>query len=179
MIRDFMIPDDETINAIISDFTIKPPKKPSWLNVIDDMERTRSSQTVSCSISMPKPDSSICSAASTINCSTRSFYDDDMLDYLLKDITEKKAEEAEELLKKKIENNKRVEIDRFSCKIKNVIFNEPYTIILWKNGEKTIVKCQEGDKYDAEKGFAIAIIKHMFGDTNYFNNIFKDWIKED
>lgn len=179
MIRDFMIPDDETINAIINDFAINPPKKPSWLNVIDDMEHTRSFKAKpDCSISITKPDSSNY-YSSSINCSTHSFYDDDMLDYLLKDITEKKAEEAEELLKKKIENDKRVEIDKFSCKIKNVIFNEPYTIILWKNGEKTIVKCQEGDKYDAEKGFAIAIIKHIFGDTNYFNNIFKDWIKED
>lgn len=176
--RDFVLTDNE-IDAIINDFVKIPLKNPEWLNVIDDMERAKSSEIKpDCSISITKPDSSNY-YSSSINCSTRFFYDDDMLDYLLKDITEKKAEEAEELLKKKIENNKRIEIDKFSCKIKNVIFNEPYTIILWKNGEKTIVKCQEGDKYDAEKGFAIAIIKHIFGDTNYFNNIFKDWIKED
>ena len=28
--------------------------------------------------------------------------------------------------------------------IKNVIFNEPATIIIWKDGTKTVVKCQEG-----------------------------------
>lgn len=178
MIRDFMIPDDETINAIISDFTIKPPKKPSWLNVIDDMDRARSSKTVSCSISMPKPDSSYCS--SSINCSTRSFYDDDMLDYLLKDITEKKAEEAEELLKRKIESDKRKTIKDFINSIRKVQFTDPWTIIFWKNGEVTRIKCQDGDEYSKETGLALGIIKHMFGDTNYFNTIFKKLVpKED
>ena len=36
--------------------------------------------------------------------------------------------------------------------IKRVIFNEPYTIVLWANGEKTIVKAQDGEPYDKEKG---------------------------
>lgn len=35
--------------------------------------------------------------------------------------------------------------------IKKVIFNDPATIILWKDGTKTVVKCQEGDTYDKEK----------------------------
>ena len=29
--------------------------------------------------------------------------------------------------------------------IKDVIFNEPATIIIWKDGTKTVVKCQEGE----------------------------------
>ena len=32
--------------------------------------------------------------------------------------------------------------------IKRVIFNEPYTIVIWANGEKTIVKAQDGEPYD-------------------------------
>lgn len=108
-----------------------------------------------------------------------SFYDDKTLDYILKDIIKEKAKEAEKALKKEVEEGKREEINRFSKKIRNVYFNEPYTIIVWKDGSKSIVKCQEGDEYDKEKGFALALLKHIFGDTNYFNTIFKDWIKEE
>ena len=62
---------------------------------------------------------------------------------------------------------------------KKVIFNGPATIVMWQDGTKTIVKCQEGDTYDKEKGFAIAIIKRLFDDTSYFNTIFKSWVDED
>lgn len=109
-----------------------------------------------------------------------SFYDDDVLDYLLKDIMKDKAKEAEETLKKEVEKKKRKAIDKFANEtIKNVYFNDPYTVIIWKDGTKTIVKCQPGDVYDKEKGFALAILKHLSGDTNYFNTIFKKWLPEE
>jgi hypothetical protein len=62
-------------------------------------------------------------------------------------------------------------------KIKKVIFNEPATIIIWNNGTKTVVKCQEGDEYDKEKGFAMCITKKFFGNKSKFNNVMKEWIK--
>lgn len=105
------------------------------------------------------------------------FYNEDMLDYLLDDIIKQKAVELDNELKKDAEKRKRNIIDGFSKSIKQVLFNDPYTIILWKNGEKTIVKCQDGDEYDKEKGFALALIKFIFDNTNYFNTIFKDWVK--
>ena len=43
--------------------------------------------------------------------------------------------------------------------IKNVIFNDPATIVFWKDGTKTVVKCQDGDEFDPEKGLAMAIAK--------------------
>lgn len=43
--------------------------------------------------------------------------------------------------------------------IKRVIFNDPTTTIFWNDGTKTVVKCQEGDTFDPEKGFALAITK--------------------
>ena len=110
----------------------------------------------------------------------KSFYDDDVLDYLLKDIMKDKAKEVEETLKKEVEKKKRKAIDKFANEtIKNVYFNDPYTVIIWKDGTKTIVKCQPGDVYDKEKGFALAILKHLSGDTNYFNTIFKKWLPEE
>ena len=111
--------------------------------------------------------------------SSNRFYDEKMLDYLLKETIDKKAQEAAERLHAEVERDKKRRIDRFNCSIKNVIFNDPCTIILWKDGTKTVVKCQEGDTYDKEKGFAIAIIKRLFDDTSYFNTIFKSWVDED
>ena len=42
---------------------------------------------------------------------------------------------------------------------KKVIFNPPATIVIWEDGTKTIVKCMEGDTYDAEKGLALCYMK--------------------
>lgn len=63
-------------------------------------------------------------------------------------------------------------------RIKQVIFNPPATIILWDNGTKTVVKCCEGDEYDAEKGFYAAYLKGMIGDKK-FNRDRHKWVKEE
>lgn len=115
----------------------------------------------------------------TINIKASSFFDDDMLEFLLEDIMEQKAKESEKKLKKAIEDDKRDRIKEFANKIDHIIFHDPHTIVFWKDGSITRVKCQEGDIYDPEKGLAIAIIKHIFGDTNYFNTIFKKWITDE
>lgn len=57
-----------------------------------------------------------------------------------------------------------------------VIFNDPATIIKWKDGTKTIVKCQPGDKYDKEAGLALAICKKVFGNKGNYNEVFKKWV---
>lgn len=62
--------------------------------------------------------------------------------------------------------------------IKQVYFNEPVTVVLWENGDKTIVRCQNGDTYSKESGLAIAIMKYMSGNKGKFNDIFKKWIPE-
>lgn len=60
-------------------------------------------------------------------------------------------------------------------KIKNVIFNEPATIVFWTDGTKTVVKTQNSETYDPEKGLAMAIAKKALGNKgNYFNEI-KKW----
>ena len=60
--------------------------------------------------------------------------------------------------------------------IKDVIFNEPATIVLWDDGTKTVVKTQNGEVYDPEKGIAMAVSKKIFGNCgNYYNN-FKPWL---
>ncbi len=73
----------------------------------------------------------------------------------------------------------RAKTDRLSNSIKKVVFNDPAVVILWKDGTKTTVKCQKGDKYDKEKGLALAIVKHLLGDTGYYNTIFEKWLEKD
>lgn len=60
--------------------------------------------------------------------------------------------------------------------IKDVIFNYPATIILWKDGTKTIVKARKGEKYDPEKGFAMAVCKKMFGNEGNYYKVFKEYV---
>lgn len=62
--------------------------------------------------------------------------------------------------------------------IKDVIFNEPATIIVWKDGTKTVVKCQEGEGYDPEKGMAMAISKKALGNKDNYCEVFKKWLPE-
>ena len=63
--------------------------------------------------------------------------------------------------------------------IKEVIFNNPATVVIWADGTKTVVKCQEGDTYNEELGLAMCISKKFFGNKGNFNEVFKKWIKED
>ena len=63
--------------------------------------------------------------------------------------------------------------------IKKVIFNYPATIVLWSDGSKTVVKCQDGDIYDPEKGLAMAISKKALGNKGNYCNEFKKWLPEE
>lgn len=62
--------------------------------------------------------------------------------------------------------------------IKNVHFNGPATVVLWKDGTKTVVMCQEGDIYSKETGLALCIAKKAFGNMPNFNNIFRKWVPQ-
>lgn len=59
-----------------------------------------------------------------------------------------------------------------------VIFNPPATIVFWSDGTKTVVKCKD-EKFDEEKGLAMAISKKALGNKgNYYNHI-KKFLKEE
>lgn len=60
--------------------------------------------------------------------------------------------------------NKRVCIDK-------VIFNPPATIILWNDKTRTVVKCRDGEEYDKHTGFAMCVVKKLYGpDFHYILN---------
>lgn len=63
--------------------------------------------------------------------------------------------------------------------IKNVIFNDPATIVFWGDGTKTVVKCQPGDRFDPEKGLAMAIVKKAYGNKGSYCNQLKKWLPKE
>lgn len=63
--------------------------------------------------------------------------------------------------------------------IKQVIFHDPATIVYWTDGTRTVVKCQDGDIYDPEKGLAMAISKKALGNKGNYCNVFKQWLPEE
>lgn len=64
-------------------------------------------------------------------------------------------------------------------KIKNVIFNEPATVVFWADGTKTVVKCQDGDVFDPEKGLAMAFMKKVLGNKGHYFETVKKWVPEE
>lgn len=63
-------------------------------------------------------------------------------------------------------------------KIKDVIYNDPATIIFWEDGTKTVVKCKN-EKFDPEKGLVMAFSKKILGNKGNYYNIFKKWLPDE
>lgn len=57
-----------------------------------------------------------------------------------------------------------------------IIINEKKktTVAIWGDGSKTVVKCQPGDEFDAEKGIAMCFVKRSFNNRGCYN----DWMRE-
>ncbi len=64
---------------------------------------------------------------------------------------------------KKEEVNAMFGVPKFEYK--KIIFNGPCTIILWKDGTKTIAKSSDGEMFYPEKGVAICFMKRALGET--------------
>lgn len=76
-----------------------------------------------------------------------------------------------ELISKK--NSKEAYNKRIFLEIKDIIINDPATIILWKDGTKTVVKCQNEDTFDPGTGIAMAILKKLYGNSGFYKDIFE------
>lgn len=81
---------------------------------------------------------------------------------------------------------KRAQSNQKLPEIKNVIFNDPATIVFWEDGTKTVVKNDDRYKsgklkpYDPEKGLSMAISKKALGNDGKYYNKFRKWLpKED
>lgn len=59
-----------------------------------------------------------------------------------------------------------------------VIYNPPATIVLWNDGDKTVVICHEGDVYDEHEGFLLCCAKKLFGNTGRYNNVIREHVPD-
>ena len=62
--------------------------------------------------------------------------------------------------------------------IDRIIFSPPATVIFWGDGEKTVVKCADGQQYDRYNGFCAAVCKRLFGSSSAAKKIM-DFCDED
>ena len=65
--------------------------------------------------------------------------------------------------------------DRSMPQIAKVIYSEPATIVFWSDKTKTVVKCQDGDEFDPEKGLTMAIAKKLYGNKGRYFEEIKKW----
>jgi len=54
--------------------------------------------------------------------------------------------------------------------IVKVIFRDPYTIVKFSDGEKVVVEAS-GEKFDKEKGLAMAIVRKFYPNRNFFKKL--------
>lgn len=81
----------------------------------------------------------------------------------------------------------RHDFDRFLNEVKDIKFSGPATIVFWKDGTKTVVKCQEGEHYDPKDGIEYALLKKIAGGTSNqaskaakkYEEWLEKWIPED
>lgn len=67
------------------------------------------------------------------------------------------------------------EIEPICLEPTDVIYSGPATIIQWNDGTKTVVKCEDGEEYNKEKGFVMAYLKKLLGNRDFFKMLEK-WV---
>jgi hypothetical protein len=53
-----------------------------------------------------------------------------------------------------------------TTKVDRIVFNDPATIVFWKDGTKTIVKCSDNEDFNPYFGFCAAVAKRVFGNNS-------------
>lgn len=71
-----------------------------------------------------------------------------------------------------------LEGELYMFEVKRVIFSEPATVVFWDDGTKSVVKCQNGEEFDREKGFVMAYLKKLLGNDNTFNKEIRKWVQD-
>lgn len=61
--------------------------------------------------------------------------------------------------------------------IDHVTFNGPATIIFFKDGTKTVLKCHDEDTYSIPTGFALALLKKILGGAAY-HKLCEEWLDD-
>ena len=69
--------------------------------------------------------------------------------------------------------------ERKKYDVEKIIFNPPATVVIWKDGTKTIVKCGEDEVFDHEVGVAMCFMKKIFGSRSAFKRTMKEYLPKE
>ena len=69
--------------------------------------------------------------------------------------------------------------ERKKYDVDKIIFNPPATVVIWKDGTKTIVKCGEDEVFDHEVGVAMCFMKKIFGSRSAFKRTVKEYLPKE
>ena len=90
-------------------------------------------------------------------------------------------EDLKKLLKVKIEDtdgDTEACIDPNFYTPRKIIFNDPVSVVFWKDGTKTIVRRTKGEKFNKYTAFTAALAKKIFGNNTRVNAIVKSGIDQ-
>jgi predicted heme/steroid binding protein len=59
--------------------------------------------------------------------------------------------------------------------VDHIIYNAPATIVFWKDGTKTVVKCMEGTPFNPYYGFVCALAKKVYGSNSLISRIVDEY----
>lgn len=93
---------------------------------------------------------------------------------------EPKSQQIAEVTEKaEAHNNEPVKPVTLFPEITNCWFNpeKGTTVVKWSTGDKTMVRTQQGEKFDAEKGMALCYMKKALGNKSSFNEMLKKYCK--
>lgn len=65
------------------------------------------------------------------------------------------------------------QLNHFPNQIEKVIYNDPYTIVYFDDGDRIIVRTMEGDEFVPEVGLAMAICRKLFGSRAAYKRFVK------
>lgn len=165
-----------TKDGVTRDYWFEYPKENEWTrhkiqlnwlrDVVGDFKRWADMAKLQTSITALKG-----------NMDTGYYYDTDSMNYINNDLEETKKMANYNTYYGWVNGKRHRTYTQYGLPaIEKVIFNAPATIVLWKDGTKTVVKA-ENEWFDPEKGLAMAIAKKAMGNKgNYFNEI-KKWVK--
>ena len=51
--------------------------------------------------------------------------------------------------------------------VEKITYCGPATIVFWKDGTKTVIKCHEGDQFDEVTGFLLCCLRKMMTQQSY------------
>lgn len=99
------------------------------------------------------------------NCKNESIVINEFIDGFVNGITEHARHLENEFYKNRIDL------------IDHVTFNGPATIIFFKDGTKTVLKCHDEDTYSIPTGFALALLKKILGGAAY-HKLCEEWLDD-